>query len=69
MFQGARDPYAIDDDDMVMVDRADADPHSSKDETRGSKRLSKRVRDVDYFLWDCADSDAPLVEVQTWRTP
>lgn len=41
----ARDPYAIDDDDLVMVDKEDADDQSPKEGSRGSapsKRKSKR---------------------------
>lgn len=37
-----RDPYAIEDDDMVVVDMEDADGQSPKEGSRGSKRKSKR---------------------------
>ena len=39
-FKGGRDPYPLDDEDLVMVNRDDADPKSPKD---GSKRQSKKV--------------------------
>lgn len=43
---GARDPYAIDDDDdLVMVDKEDVDGQSRKEGSKGSgpsKRKSKR---------------------------
>lgn len=45
LFLGPRDPYAIDDDDLVMVEAEDAEGHSPKEGSKGSapsKRKSKR---------------------------
>ena len=44
-FSGVRDPYAIDEDDLVVVDMEDADGQSPKEGSKGSapsKRRSKR---------------------------
>jgi hypothetical protein len=38
----ARDPYAIEDDDLVMVDKEDVEGHSPKEELSRLKRKSKR---------------------------
>lgn len=49
---GPRDPYAIDDDDLVMVEAEDAEGQSPKEGSKGSapsKRKSKReVRSPKY---------------------
>ncbi len=45
MCPAARDPYAIEDDDLVMVDKEDVEDQSPKEGSRGSapsKRRSKR---------------------------
>lgn len=45
MLSAARDPYPVDDDDLIMVDKEDPDGQSPKEGSKGSapsKRKSKR---------------------------